>query len=549
MNTVRSPRGQIACMVGVAAFLALVVGNESFAGRGTKVKPAGEAVIVLHVDDDAVDSEEATGLDWGNALNDLQDALALAKLYRDTIEGVTVEIRVAAGEYNLGGQARQTSFEMMSGVAILGGYAGVGALDPDKRDIEQHVTILSGRREGDVPVCTVLTAFECDETAVLDGVTVTRGYPTITCDEWNPKYCGCTTFASGLHIGLGSAPTIRNTVFGVIPPSTWQLGSAVYCGGPARFEDCRFLDIRAPQGYGSNAHYERSSGGDGGAIQFYLVGSQAPAVMDRCVFLRNRAGNGVHPDCYFMNYFPLDGTNGGDGGAIFGTGPVIIKNSVVAFNRSGIALGSNYVLCTLDDICGACCRSDCLPGSEAWECLEQENCIAYGGRGGDGGGVYGSNIELINATIVGNESFEGYLGGGMYGSVSPDVSVSDCIMWDNHAEGGEDGNDDTDPLFVDLPNGDLRLQPESSRINTGNPYYIPESGETDAAGHPRVLCGRIDQGAYEFTDCSIFLPDWPDCMLGPDANAPSAECAALETNGDDIVDLSDFARFQATYAR
>ena len=46
--------------------------------------------------------------------------------------------------------------------------------------------------------------------------------------------------------------------------------------------------------------------------------------------------------------------------------------------------------------------------------------------------------------------------------------------------------------------GDLRLQPGSLCINAGDPAFEPEPGETDLAGYPRVFCGRVDMGAYEF---------------------------------------------------
>ena len=76
-------------------------------------------------------------------------------------------------------------------------------------------------------------------------------------------------------------------------------------------------------------------------------------------------------------------------------------------------------------------------------------------------------------------------------------------------------------------------------------------------GHPRLLCGAPDLGAYEFGigdyDCDrdVDLADfaaWQDCMTGPaPASLPTA-CNAFDFDGDENVDLYDAAGFQNTLA-
>lgn len=126
------------------------------------------------------------------------------------------------------------------------------------------------------------------------------------------------------------------------------------------------------------------------------------------------------------------------------------------------------------------------------------------------------------------------------------------------------GNSAEDPLLVD-PDGfddipgteddNLRLLPGSPAINAGDP--APDlSPSTDLDGHPRILCDRLDMGAYEFGigdyDCdqAVDLFDfaaWKSCMTGPDTAKPyDAGCEAFDFNADDLIDLSDFAGFQSS---
>ncbi|UCE60917.1 MAG: right-handed parallel beta-helix repeat-containing protein, partial [Phycisphaerales bacterium] len=99
-----------------------------------------EAPSIIHVDEMATGANDGTS--WGDAYTDLQNALATA------VAGD--QVWVATGTYKpTTGTDRTATFALISGVSILGGYAGHGAGDPDERNIELYETILSGDLAGD----------------------------------------------------------------------------------------------------------------------------------------------------------------------------------------------------------------------------------------------------------------------------------------------------------------------------------------------------------------------------------------------------------------
>ena len=134
------------------------------------------------------------GSSWSNAYRYLQDALADAEAAEKP-----VEIRVAQGVYRPdrssahpeGTRDRKASFCLLDEVALKGGFAGLGASDPNARDIARYESVLSGDLAGDdVPVAdpcnlvteptrtensyTIVTASPCGRSAVLDGFTITE---------------------------------------------------------------------------------------------------------------------------------------------------------------------------------------------------------------------------------------------------------------------------------------------------------------------------------------------------------------------------------------
>ncbi len=199
--------------------------------------------------------------------------------------------------------------------------------------------------------------------------------------------------------------------------------------------------------------------------------------------------------------------------------------------------------------------------------LRVENCTFYANGHDDpapaGITIYGDGSRaLVRNTILWSRPDdiygpEDYL---LQAHLGATVEVSHTIIEGWSGALGGVGNSGADPMFVD-PLGldgvpgtldyDLRLSPGSSAINAGDPNPLGLSS-ADLDGHARILCGRVDIGAYEFgigdynCDQSVDPFDfayWSGCMTGPGVASIPTGCKAFDFNADSAVDLLDFAQW------
>jgi hypothetical protein len=315
------------------------------------------------------------GSSWTDAFTDLQVALDAA------IKGD--EIRVGQGTYKptVPGGNRSISFLVPNGVTLLGGYAGVGAVDPDRRDIEAYPTVLSGDLNGDdnlVVYASGLLEMPSRQDNSYHVVQVPYVFPE------------AATTIGGFSISSGNANGEHYTQrdgAGVVAEHNGVLiescvieanSAAGNAGGCewGNLRNCRFL-----------ANY---SGGYGGGVTF-------PRAMESCVFERNIGvyGGGmygayddtVYTQCEFRD------NEAGLGGAVF------------LWNQKG-----NF-----------------------------ERCDFVGNRStGNGGGIYifnnctcQSELSLIRCRMVDNRS--GSSGGAIYQEGNPRVELYSCLIQSNHA--------------------------------------------------------------------------------------------------------------------
>jgi hypothetical protein len=540
-----------------------------------------QADPIRYVDDDALPGGD--GASWETAFRFLQDALSASS--RGDLE--TAEIHIAQGFYvtdrdeaNPGGTGdRLATFQLINGVALKGGYAGLGAEDPDQRDLAAFETVLSGDLLGDDGNAYgnygensyhVVTGTGTDATAVLDGVTLRSG----NADEaptGDPNGRG-----GGLHIEGGSPLVNRCTFFK--NQGKWGAAAATLYEGRPTFTECRFVDNHALGQAGA-----LSSSGDG-------------AIMIDCTIEQNVAefgGGGIKNGgtltllrCTLTDNVTIDS----HGGALYISG--------------GAADARTLIMdCLFTGNCGG--RGGGIYSSSAD--LTVVNSVLYGNCRGMG--LWGGYVVIVNSTVTGN-TISTHAGGIWAPSASCEIANS--IVWGNTPYDLEYGstfipvvnnsnitgappegmqNIDAEPLFIDPENGDFRLSLGSPCIDRGLEYSLPEDeldldgdGNTtepipfDLDGNDRVTNLYPDVGAYEFQgpfgppgdidgdgtagvlDFLILLESWGFCcagdfdcdqvvensdlvilldMLGP---CPPGPCPA-DLNGDGQIDTADVTLF------
>jgi len=449
------------------------------------------AAEVIYVDADATGANN--GSSWADAYNYLQDALSDANAAIKP-----VEIRVAGGAYRpnentlhpSGTGDREATFQLLNGVNIKGGYAGLDQpYPPDDRNVDKYKSILCGDLNGNDSeweysewqnvfdfTCDpnradnsyhVVTGSGTDSTAVLSGFTITAGHSNNPdpCDTHingggmynyfgSPTIIDCTFYRNsarsdegGSPHGAGmfnsnSNPSLRNCKF--VENFVFGGNTSSYGGGMCNINsnptltNCLFKNNIA-EGYDSEY--------SGGAL--YNQNS-SPAITD-CSFIDNRAHwggavcngdsdrNTTIKRCTFTGNYAND-----NGGAILSAAGNLIDCTFTdneAYTYGGAVLCGNLTLinCAFN-------RNKAYAGGGVYVYFGSratlKNCTFIANTAGDGGGLYNSGgwyEHPNNVTVVANCAFSGntaYCGGGMYNGWNRGADVINCLFSGNSASKG-----------------------------------------------------------------------------------------------------------------
>lgn len=458
------------------------------------------------------------GSTWADAYTDLQAAINAT---------TTGEIWVATGKYlpTNNPADRDATFQLKNDVAIYGGFAG-GENDRSQRNWETNVTVLSGDIDGDdlVDIITdpinqingnnshaVVTVSGVNNTAILDGVTITAGRS------------GSTLGGAGIFSDGGS-PTLTNLDI----TGNWAdaNGGAMHNRGAS-----------SPIISNTKIRHNRADGTYAGGI--YNFGSGVKPTLTNVEIYNNQGGNGggmhnrssASPTLTNVRIIGNTATSGGGIGNTTGASPILTNVTISGNNAttgSGGGIHNNSSLPTLTNV-----------------------AITGNVSGASGGGIYtiagDLNPVLTNCIISGNYAatnagavFQGNTSGVwsrvilrntiVWGNSSPiDPSVrNDIASGSNNLIEAPSNPEWTTQINSNIPgdhsslavtdifvnpiaatattptfDGDYKLKENSPAINAGDNVLYTDAGgnladDLDLAGGNRLVGDDIDLGAYEY---------------------------------------------------
>ncbi len=488
--------------------------------------PALASGGVLFVDDDAAVAGD--GLSWDTAYRFLQEALAFAS---DPANGVG-EIRVAQGMYQpdrsegnpKGTGDRDRSFELLGNVDLIGGYAGLGGRDPDDRDVDLYVTVLSGDLNGDDQVdfvnygensrnVVLVTDIALDEATALDSFVVTSGNAD---DMQDPGWRGGGLHHDGDH---GSVLTITDCTF-VACMARFGAGGVELGVGVVNVTNCGFLDNHVFDGGGGGLRtsftiltindclFDRNEASDrGGAVN--LTNFLGDINILDTVFTENVAGFSggavylsgservVMRGCEVLNNVAVGVIEGEGGGLYADDADVDLVDCVFIDNEAERFGGGAYLKADGSAVnCEFVGNQTLLKDGGAVEMRGGKeysfvNCLFVGNvAAGNGGGISdptsggGPGRQFLNSTFVANSA--GGVGGGVW-AVEEDTIMSNCILWGNTDAGG--GGQDGQIAFRETPfpiNYCCIEGWDGTLLGIGNhgndPLFVDIDGEDDVIG-------------------------------------------------------------------
>ena len=366
-------------------------------------------------------NDDSSGTTWDDAFATLQKALESAQSGD--------QIWIAKGTYyptkeSLSSDARTKTFQMKNGVEIYGGYSGMGT----ERNVTDYETILSG----DIGIVGdpsdnayhVFSNRNVDQTAKLDGVTITAGYAS--------GYYVYDKNGGGMY-NYQSSPTLYDVTF--IGNTAIQHG-----GGIANSNNSspKLVHVKI------EGNQAQSGGG------MYNEDSSNPTLTQGKVSGNRVEYNGGGINNYKSNPALTDVEISGNkadtsGGGLynFESSPVLtrveIKNNEATGSGGGVhnITGSNPVFSDVKMI-GNVSTSGSGGGMSNFNSTPTltDVVILQNHAGKDGGGVYHSSEGGVFANVTIDENTAGEKGGGLYFGNSKATTLTNAEIRKNQAKNG-----------------------------------------------------------------------------------------------------------------
>jgi len=474
-------------------------------------------------------------------------------------------------------------------VTVLSGDLSGNDSSIDPNDHEEILRLLSAPSRADNSY-NVVTLSNTSRNTLLEGFTITGG---------NANGLDDASRRGGGIVASTASATVRDCTITACSAFNAGGGMYTYMGDP-KVDGCTFVANYAENSgagiynWGADPNisacvFEHNVGHwqcDGGGIHNY----DSNSVIVDCTFRYNdngKTGGGIYnyqSDPNIANCVFVENAVRTKGGAIYNAG-----------NSHPLITNCQFKRNTTLDNGGAVASDDSFPRFTGCIFINNEseedggaiynrrsdpnlfNCLFNGNEAGNyGGGVfcYDANALVINCTFANNRAISGR--GLACSSLNPprsssDVVVTNCIFWDDGAEiyntdssqivvsythifnnwpGKENENinpkfadDDGPDYFKGTEDDDLRLDPISGCIDSGNNDAVPFSLLTDLEGKPRFMDyaerpdeGKgipplVDRGAYEFGDVGGLNPPVAHAGLDQTASAPPGGQADVQLNG------------------
>ena len=513
---------------------------------------------IIYVNKSAFGSND--GSSWDNAYKELSTALPMAQ--------TGDEIWVTKGIYHPYIEGVSNSFIMVSGIKLLGGFAGWES-NENQRNWDLNETTLTAQymidQNGVVfPPYNILYCVSTDSTSIVDGFT----FRDILAGPFNGEPCGsdqhkCYGGGIFLYSPAPSIPTfltIQNCRFlnnccaaggsaiginfsegsgGYTIKHCYFNNNSAYLGGAMSIvvgantqykmlvDSCLFEENHAPSVgaisiYNANANidfnisnttFQKNTGDNGGCVSHQAYDNVAPVKFTNCSFIANEAG-------YIQFIYP------GTGGALLGgnfhiNGCIFQRNKAFiggAINADWLRIENSIFIDNLGTREGGAIRTYFT--NYYLNTTFINNNTEMTGAGIFSGGVGLSHDTLINCLFYGNRAngvseWMATYGASVYINNSFVDSDNCTTLMSGFLPGdslscGPNMFFNIDPLFRDTAGGDFRLMGCSPLLNQGDSAWAARFELlTDLAGNSRWLNGRPDIGAYETSRFQV-ESEWQD---------------------------------------